>query len=164
MQGFAKAGVLARKNELGLILDLISSCLDIDPKRRPTIPGLLHSPLFRLDSYEMTKAVRFSQNVILYRSPQSTVTMKITFPLRSICAHAMKFPERLIDIEEDILKMFAGAEECIAHISSLPLDEINDVLTEEEKRRALIDPEKSAMFKGRDYSRLRVSPNSPLAA
>ena len=33
----AKAMVLERKNELGLILDLISSCLDVDPKKRPTI-------------------------------------------------------------------------------------------------------------------------------
>ena len=78
MQAFAKIDVLSRKNELGLILDLISSCLDVDPKRRPTIPGLLKSPLFQMDAYEMTKAVRFSQNVILYRSPQSTVTMKLT--------------------------------------------------------------------------------------
>ena len=37
MQSFAKAEVLERKNELGLILDIISSCLDMDPKRRPTI-------------------------------------------------------------------------------------------------------------------------------
>lgn len=34
---FAKAEVLERKNELGLILDLIASCLDADPKKRPTI-------------------------------------------------------------------------------------------------------------------------------
>ena len=164
MQSFAKTEVLERKNELGLILDLISSCLDVDPKRRPTIPGLLKSPIFQLDSYEMTKAVRFSQNVILYRSPQSTVTMRLTNPLRNICAHAMKNPERLVDIEEDILRMFAGAEDCVAHISSLPLDDINDVLTEEEKRRALLDPDRSAMFRGKDKSKLRVSPNSPLAA
>lgn len=90
MQSFARAGVLARKNELGLILDLVSSCLDADPKRRPTIGGLLTSPLFQLDSYEMTKAVRFSQNVILYRSPQSTVTMRLTTPLRHICYLAIK--------------------------------------------------------------------------
>ena len=37
MQVFAKAEVLERKNELGLILDLVASCLDIDPKKRPTI-------------------------------------------------------------------------------------------------------------------------------
>jgi len=35
--GLAKASILERKNELGLILDLVSSCLDIDPKKRPTI-------------------------------------------------------------------------------------------------------------------------------
>jgi hypothetical protein len=33
----AKQNILERKNELGLILDLISACLDIDPKKRPTI-------------------------------------------------------------------------------------------------------------------------------
>jgi len=39
--------------------------------------------------------------------------------------------------------MFSGAEDCVAHISSLPLEEINDVLTaEEKKRRALADPER----------------------
>jgi hypothetical protein len=36
----ASAEILSRKNELGLILDLVSSCLDADPKRRPTIEGL----------------------------------------------------------------------------------------------------------------------------
>lgn len=74
IQAFAKSAVLERKNELGLIMDLISSCLDLDPKRRPTIPGLLSSPLFQMDEYELTKAIRFSQNVIIYRAPQSTVT------------------------------------------------------------------------------------------
>ena len=33
----AKEQVLERKNELGLILDLMAACLDIDPKKRPTI-------------------------------------------------------------------------------------------------------------------------------
>lgn len=65
----AKVEVLERKNELGLILDLIASCLDVDPKKRPTIQGLLTSPMFFLDPHEKTNAVRFSQNVILYRSP-----------------------------------------------------------------------------------------------
>jgi len=51
---------LSRKNELGLILDLVASCLDMDPKKRPTINGLLHSPLFAMDKYELTNAVRFS--------------------------------------------------------------------------------------------------------
>jgi hypothetical protein len=55
-------------------------------------------------------------------------------------------------------------EECLAHISTLPLDQINDVLTEDEKRKGLIKPETMASFKGKDFSKLRVSPNSPLAA
>lgn len=90
--------------------------------------------------------------------------MRITAPLRGICAHAIKFPERIIDIEEDILRLFAATEECVAHISSLPIDEINDVLTEEEKRRALLDPARAAILQGKDFTRHRVSPNSPLAA
>jgi serine/threonine protein kinase len=163
MKAFARADVLARKNELGLILDLVSSCLDADPKRRPTIAGLQHSPLFQMDDYERTKAVRFSQNVILYRSPQSTVSMRLTSPLRSICCLAIKHPERLPHIESDILKMFAGTEDCVAHTSTMYQGEIDSLLPMDEKRRALPD-DKSALFKGKDYTGLRVSPNSPLTA
>jgi serine/threonine protein kinase len=139
MEQLAKKTVLERKNELGLILDLISSCLDVDPKKRPTIPGLLKSPLFMMDNYELTKAVRFSKNVIIYRSPESTVSMQITMPLRAICATAIKNPERLIYIEEDILRLFLATEDTIGHISALPLDEINEVLTAKEKRMIFMD-------------------------
>ena len=45
----AKAQVLDRKNELGLILDLVASCLDVDPKKRPTVQGLLNSPMLMMD-------------------------------------------------------------------------------------------------------------------
>jgi len=67
-------------------------------------------------------------------------------------------------LEEDILRMFLATEESVAHLSSLPLDEINEVLTEKEKRRALNDQGRASAFRGKDFSRLRVSPNSPLAA
>lgn len=93
----AQASVLERKNELGLILDIVSSCLDVDPKKRPTINGLLHSPLFKMDQHEKTNAIRFSQNVILYRSPQSTVSMRITDPLRIICEQAIENPMSLFE-------------------------------------------------------------------
>jgi len=117
--------VLSRKNELGLILDLVASCIDVDPKKRPTIKGLLHSPIFSLDNYERTNAVRFSQNVILYRSPQSTVSMRITDPLRKICADAIKNPMSLYDREDHILKLFSYTEDCIGHVTSIPLEDIN---------------------------------------
>ena len=110
----------------------------MDPKKRPTINGLLNSPLFQMDKYELTNAVRFSQNVILYRSPQSSVSLRITAPLRQICSIAIKNPSQLFNIENDVLKMFIWTEECVAHITSLPLDQINEVLTEEEKRKSLM--------------------------
>lgn len=130
--------VLERKNELGLILDLISSCLDVDPKKRPTIQGMLNSPIFMLDKHEQTNAVRFSKNVILYRSPVATVSMKITEPLRKICLDAIDNPMTLFDREQLILKLFAYTEDCIKHIQTLPIEEINEVLTEKEKRKGLM--------------------------
>jgi len=160
----AQATVLQRKNELGLILDVISSCLDIDPKKRPTINGLLHSPLLKMDNQELTNAVRFSQNVVLYRSPQCSVSLRITEPLRLICQLAIQNPLSLYDKEEIILKMFAYTEDCINHISSMPIDDINSVLTENERRKGILAQTLNTQFKGKDFSQLRVSPNSPLAA
>ena len=156
--------MLDRKNELGLILDLISSCLDEDPKKRPTIQGMLHSPIFMQDDHERTNAIRFSRNVILYRSPQSTVSLKITEPLRLICADALANPMSLFEKESLILKLFAYTEDCIRHIQTLPIEQINDVLTEREKRKGLMQDQLEKAAKSRDTSTLRVSPNSPLAA
>ena len=121
----AKAEILQHKNELGLILDLIASCLDVDPKKRPTIQGLLNSPIFYLDQHERTNAIRFSQNVILYRSPMSTVCTAITTPLRQICAETLKGPMNVFDHTENILKLFARVEDAIQYTSALPIDELN---------------------------------------
>ena len=94
----------------------------MDSKKRPTISGLLNSPLFSLDKYELTNAIRFTQNVILYRSPQSSVSLRVTQPLRQMCAIAIKTPANLFNIEGDILKLFLWTEECLGHITSLPID------------------------------------------
>lgn len=48
----ANMEVLERKSELGLIVDLIASCLEWDPKKRPTISSMLNSPIFKQDEYE----------------------------------------------------------------------------------------------------------------
>jgi hypothetical protein len=37
LESFATAEIMSRKNELGLILDIVASCIDMDPKNRPTI-------------------------------------------------------------------------------------------------------------------------------
>ena len=69
-----------------------------------------------LDKHELTNAVRFSKNVILYRSPASTVSLKITQPLRMICTDALTNPMSLFDREQLILKLFSYTEDCIRHI------------------------------------------------
>lgn len=51
---------------------------------------------------------------------------------------AIKQTQNLFNIEADILKLFMWTEECINHISSLPIDQINEVLTENEKRKSML--------------------------
>ena len=45
----------------------------------------------------------------------------------------------LYDREEVILKLFAYTEDCINHISSMPIEEINSVLTENERRKGILE-------------------------
>jgi hypothetical protein len=117
------------------------------------------SPLFQLDGYEKTNAVRFSQNAILYRSPTAAVSIRITDPLRVMCGIAIEDHKKLMNIETDILTIFKYTDDCLNHISSLPIEDINAVLTENEKKRGLL-----SLDEKKDTSNLRVSPNSPLAA
>lgn len=81
-----------------------------------------------------------------------------------ICADALDDPMSLFDREQLILKLFSYTEDCIRHIQTLPIEEINDVLTEKEKRKGLMQSALDQAAKNRDSSTLRVSPNSPLAA
>ena len=55
-------------------------------------------------------------------------------------------------------------EDSIGHLSSLPLDDINEVLTAKERRRMYGMGGKSDFLKNKDNQGYRVSPNSPLAA
>ena len=70
----------------------------------------------------------------------------------------------LFEREQLILKLFAYTEDCVAHIQTLPIEDINDVLTEKEKRKGLMANTLEQAAKNRDSSTLRVSPNSPVAA
>jgi hypothetical protein len=60
--------------------------------------------------------------------------------------------------------MFSYTEDCLNHISSMPIEEINDVLTENERRKGILTQTLKTSYKDKNYSQLRVSPNSPLAA
>ena len=84
--------------------------------------------------------------------------------MRTICADANKDPMSLFEREELILKLFAYTEDCVRHIQTLPIEQINDVLTEKEKRKGIIATYLEKAAKSKDTSTLRVSPNSPVAA
>ena len=116
-----------------------------------------------MDKHERMTAVRFSENIILYRSPLTSVSLRITHPLRMMCGMAINQPEILPKIESDILTLFMYTEDALKHINSIPLDLINQVMTEDEKRKAITNSGNPDLFKSKDFSTLRVSPNSPLA-
>lgn len=87
--------------------------------------------------------------------------MSITYPLRQICAESLKAPMSIFDHVEAIQKLFLMVEDKIQFITTFPIDEINEVLTDEERRKGT-SILKAAQRK--DQSSLRVCPNSSLAA
>ena len=74
----------------------------------------------------------------------------------------MKSPLNIFDHTENILKLFARVEDSIQYFTLMPIDELNQVLTENEKRKGAT----AQLLKthGKQSSQIRVSPNSPLAA
>lgn len=62
---------------------------------------------------------------------------------------------------DTIFKLFMRVEDAIEFNTSLPLEELNLIMTEKEKKRGIVDRLAS---QGVDARKLRVSPNAPLAA
>ncbi len=90
-------------NRIGCYLDIIAACLDFSPAKRPTIQGLIHSPIFQLDKYEDMISRQFSEVMIFYKSPSLTIRDKVLTPLRKICAQVITQPKSVINLENDIL-------------------------------------------------------------
>ncbi len=83
--------------ELGQILDLISSCLSFEPSARPTIKQLYHSPLFQMDNIETINAKHFSQCILFYKAPSKAVRDRLFDPLRHMSAICLENPEKILD-------------------------------------------------------------------
>ena len=77
-------------NGLGIILDMINSCLSIDPKKRPDLSSLAKCDLFQFDQYELILCNKFLDNVLNYYSPEIIIEKNMLSPLRDICSQVMK--------------------------------------------------------------------------
>lgn len=86
-------------NGLGLILDLISSCLSPEPKNRPDLIDLIHSDLFKFDKIETALVQKFSFNALQYFAPEHVIIKQILLPLRQISAKVIQDESTIFDYE-----------------------------------------------------------------
>lgn len=87
----------------------------------------------------------------------STVTERITLPLRNICSLVLRQPESIINLEDTIMKFFDFTKDSVTHVTMIPLEDLKMVLTETEK---FSNPD---LVNKTDGLIMKVSPNSPLA-
>ena len=69
-------------NGLGLILDLIGSCMNVMSENRTNLSDLIFSDLFTFDNYEILLINKFSFNTLHYYSPELVVINQILKQLR----------------------------------------------------------------------------------
>ena len=71
-------------NGIGLIFDLINSCLSVDEKDRPTLSDLMDSELFQIQNFEKQLIKKFAKNTLKYFSPEMIMLKQILIPLREV--------------------------------------------------------------------------------
>jgi hypothetical protein len=71
-------------NGLGMIYDLITTCLNPNDEKRPDILELIKTDLFKFDNYEMILVNKFAYNTLRYLSPDGIIIKKILLPLREV--------------------------------------------------------------------------------
>ena len=77
-------------NGIGIILDMINSCLSIDPKKRPLLSSLIQCDLFNFEPQELILCNKFLINVLNYYSPDNIINEKMLIPLRGICCEIIR--------------------------------------------------------------------------
>ena len=77
-------------NGIGIILDMINSCLSINPKKRPSLSSLIQCDLFNFEPQELILCNKFLINVLNYYSPDNIIKEKMLIPLRNICCEIMR--------------------------------------------------------------------------
>ncbi len=134
----ANEGNIESKTNLGLIFDIICFCMDLNPKNRPSILSLLHSPIFNLDKYERASAQKFAYSIALYKSPELCVTEQFTKVLRRMCLATMRNKvkenscnEQLLSMEKDLVSVINEVTKCIQTISTPYITKIKSVMVDQ---------------------------------
>ena len=122
-------------NGLGLILDLINSCLHINSNKRPNLNILNKFFLFNLNEDEEILCSRFLDNALTFYSPEIIVIKNMVIPLRNICCNVIKNEEsNLLEVnnyENYILNVIEKLFEIIVGNKEDELD--NNEIFEEKK-------------------------------
>jgi len=71
-------------NGVGIVLDMIASCLNLEDHQRPDLCTLFKSDLFKFDNYEMILINKFAYNTLRFLSPEAIILKKILLPLRDV--------------------------------------------------------------------------------
>ena len=77
-------------NGIGIIFDMVNSCLSIDPRNRPLLSSLIKCDLFNFEPQELVLCNKFLINVLNYYSPDNVIYNKILIPLRQICLEIIR--------------------------------------------------------------------------
>jgi Ca2+-binding EF-hand superfamily protein/serine/threonine protein kinase len=142
--------------EIGEFLDIIGLCLQINPKKRPTISGLLNSKVFNLDNYETLQAKRIAPRLLFYKSPELKITQEVTLPLRELCKRASEG----ILMEESVLRLIQKVELLLSEQieSKIMNAEVSTLLTQTQDKSSFTIKEKQLMM-----NEALKSPVAPLA-
>jgi hypothetical protein len=89
-------------NGLGLVLDMIASCMSVNPTERLDLVDLYYSDLFKFDNYETLLVNKFASNTLQFYSPEITVVQQMLLPLRNISAKIMQNYETINQFENFI--------------------------------------------------------------
>lgn len=76
--------------DMWTFVDLINSCLSIDPSKRPSISALINFDLFEVDPLLFAQYNKDVSNVMDYYSPDNVIKEKMVLPLRNICCEILK--------------------------------------------------------------------------
>ena len=71
-------------NGMGVIFDLIVSCLNVNSDERPNLTELAQSDLFKFDKYEKLVLRKFASNAIKCYSGEEILIKQIIYPLRDV--------------------------------------------------------------------------------